>query len=93
MKKLQNEVREVAKGKLNIIEDDLVNMHYLKAVIKESLRIHPPSPLLLPRESIQEAKVMGYDIVAGMQVIVNAWAIARDPLSWEILRSFGQRGS
>ncbi|CAL5444675.1 unnamed protein product [Camellia sinensis] len=83
MKKLQNEVREVAKGKLNIIEDDLVNMHYLKAVIKESLRIHPPSPLLLPRESIQEAKVMGYDIVAGMQVIVNAWAIARDPLSWE----------
>ncbi|CAL5444672.1 unnamed protein product [Camellia sinensis] len=83
MKKLQNEVREVAKGKLNITEDDLVNMHYLKAVIKESLRIHPPIPLLLPRESIQEAKVMGYDIVAGMQVIVNAWAIARDPFSWE----------
>ncbi|GMQ10229.1 hypothetical protein CsSME_00053314 [Camellia sinensis var. sinensis] len=83
MKKLQNEVREVAKGKLNITEDDLVNMHYLKAVIKESLRIHPPIPLLFPRESIQDAKVMGYDIVAGRQVIVNAWAIARDPFSWE----------
>ncbi|KAI8006140.1 hypothetical protein LOK49_LG07G01220 [Camellia lanceoleosa] len=82
MKKLQNEVREIAKGKLNITEDDLVNMHYLKAVIKESLRIHPPV-LLIPRESIQETKVMGYDIVAGIQVFVNAWAIARDPLSWE----------
>ncbi|THG20409.1 hypothetical protein TEA_004116 [Camellia sinensis var. sinensis] len=82
MKKLQNEVREIAKGKLNITEDDLVNMHYLKAVIKESLRIHPPV-FLVPRESIQETKVMGYDIVAGMQVFVNAWAIGRDPLSWE----------
>ncbi|CAL5441214.1 unnamed protein product [Camellia sinensis] len=83
MKKLQNEVRKIAKGKLNITEDDLENMYYLKAVIKESLRMHPPAPLLVPRESIQDAKVMDYDIVAGTQVIVNAWAIARDPLSWE----------
>ncbi|KAL7161604.1 hypothetical protein ACSBR2_042134 [Camellia fascicularis] len=83
MKKLQNEVRKIAKGKLNITEDDLENMYYLKAVIKESLRMHPPVPLLVPRESIQDAKVMDYDIVAGTQVIVNAWAIARDPLSWE----------
>ncbi|CAL5362061.1 unnamed protein product [Camellia sinensis] len=83
MKKLQNEVRKIAKGKLNITEGDLENMYYLKAVIKESLRMHPPIPLLVPRESIQDAKVMDYDIVAGTQVIVNAWAIARDPLSWE----------
>ncbi|CAL5441236.1 unnamed protein product [Camellia sinensis] len=83
MKKLQNEVRKIGKGKLNITEDDLENMYYLRAVIKESLRMHPPVPLLVPRESIQDAKVMDYDIVAGTQVIVNAWAIARDPLSWE----------
>ncbi|CAL5441200.1 unnamed protein product [Camellia sinensis] len=83
MKKLQNEVRKIAKGKLNITEDDLENMYYLKAVIKESLRMHPPTPLLVPRESIQDAKVMGYDIIAGTQVLVNAWAIARDPLLWE----------
>ncbi|KAL7249821.1 hypothetical protein ACSBR1_011906 [Camellia fascicularis] len=83
MNKLQNEVREIARGKLNTTEDDLKTMHYLKAVIKESLRMHPPVPLLVPRESIQDAKVMGYDIAAGTQVIVNAWAIGRDPLSWE----------
>ncbi|CAL5444663.1 unnamed protein product [Camellia sinensis] len=83
MKKLQNEVRKIAKGKLNITEDDLENMYYLKAVIKESLRMHPPAPLLVPRESIQDTKVMDYDIIAGTQVIVNAWAIARDPLLWE----------
>ncbi|GMQ10239.1 hypothetical protein CsSME_00053319 [Camellia sinensis var. sinensis] len=88
MKKLQNEVRKIAKGKLNITENDLENMYYLKAVIKESLRMHPPAPLLVPRESIQDAKVMDYDIVAGTQVIVNAWAIARDPLSWEDPKEF-----
>ncbi|KAL2243912.1 UNVERIFIED_CONTAM: cytochrome [Sesamum indicum] len=83
MKTLQNEVREVAGMKEEISEDDLEKMHYLKAVIKESLRLHSPVPLLVPRESTQDTKVMGYDISAGTRVIVNAWAIARDPSLWE----------
>ncbi|KAL0341633.1 UNVERIFIED_CONTAM: cytochrome [Sesamum calycinum] len=65
MKTLQNEVREVAGTKEEISEDDLEKMHYLKAVIKESLRLHSPVPLLIPRESTQDTKVMGYDISAG----------------------------
>ncbi|KAI8021215.1 Cytochrome P450 71A4 [Camellia lanceoleosa] len=83
MKKLQNEVKEIARGKLNITEEDLEKMYYLKAVIKESLRLHTPLPLLVPRESTQDVKVMGYDILAGTQVLINAWAISRDPFSWE----------
>ncbi|XP_059655124.1 cytochrome P450 736A117-like [Cornus florida] len=83
MKKLQNEVRNVAKGKEDITEDDLEKMHYLKAVIKESMRLHTPLPLLVPRESIQDVKVMGYDIAAGTQVFINALAIARDSSAWE----------
>lgn len=83
MKKLQNEVRDIARGKLNVTEDDLDKMHYLKAVMKESFRLHTPAPLLIPRESIQDVHIMGYDIAAGTQVLINAWAIGRDPLSWE----------
>ncbi|GER56762.1 cytochrome P450 [Striga asiatica] len=83
MKTLQNEVKKVAKGKKEINEDDLEKMLYLKAVIKESLRLHTPVPLLVPRESTHDTKVMGYDISAGTQVVVNAWAIARDPAYWE----------
>ncbi|XP_024973119.1 cytochrome P450 71A4-like [Cynara cardunculus var. scolymus] len=83
MKKLQHEVGEIAQGKSMIHEEDLEKMHYLQAVLKETLRLHTPLPLLISRESIQDVKVMGYDIAAGTQVIINAWAIARDPSIWE----------
>ncbi|XP_045822886.1 cytochrome P450 736A117-like [Trifolium pratense] len=83
MHKLQDEVRIVVGNKTHVTEEDLVNMNYLKAVIKETLRLHVPIPLLVPRKSMEDVKLNGYDIAAGTQVIVNAWAIARDPSSWE----------
>nr|AXS77254.1 psoralen synthase [Glehnia littoralis] len=83
MLKLQNEVREIGKGKSKISEGDLVNMHYLKAVMKESMRLYFTAPLLVPRETRQDVKFMGYDIKAGTQVLINAWAIARDPSLWD----------
>ncbi|KAJ0570351.1 putative cytochrome P450 [Helianthus annuus] len=83
MKKLQQEAHTVGQGREMITEDDLDNMPYLKAVLKEALRLHVPAPLLVPHESTKDVKLLGYDIPSGSQVMINAWAIARDPLIWE----------
>ncbi|KAL4391762.1 hypothetical protein AHAS_Ahas03G0277500 [Arachis hypogaea] len=83
MHKLQDEVRTVVGNRSNITEQDLVHMNYLKAVIKETLRLHPSLPVLVPRESTKGIKLNGYDIEAGTQVLVNAWAVATDPKCWD----------
>ncbi|KAK1427675.1 hypothetical protein QVD17_16367 [Tagetes erecta] len=83
MKTLQKEITDIGNGKPMITEDDLPKMTYLHVVLKETLRMHTPLPLLIYRESTQYVKLMGYDIPSGTQVIINAWAIGRDPSRWE----------
>ncbi|KAJ3685764.1 hypothetical protein LUZ61_014928 [Rhynchospora tenuis] len=83
MKKLQEQIRSIACSRSLIKEEDLTKMAHLKAVIKEALRLHPPGPLLVPRELIQDTTIKGYHIPCGALVLVNVWAIGRDPKIWE----------
>lgn len=79
---LQEEVCTCCKRRSSVSEEDLQNMKYLKAVIKETLRLHPPLPLLVPHKSTQEVILRDYGIPAGTQVTINAWAIGREAATW-----------
>lgn len=86
--KLQKEVRTATPDGRMVMEEDLSRMPYLKATIKESMRIHPPAPFLLPHFSTHDCEINGYTIPAGTRVIVNAWALARDPTCWDKAEEF-----
>ncbi|BAT75923.1 hypothetical protein LR48_Vigan01g220600 [Vigna angularis] len=83
MKKVQEEL-EVVVGKDKMVEEsDIRKLHYLQAVMKETLRLHPALPLLVPHSPSQTTNVGGYTIPKGSRVFVNVWAIHRDPSIWE----------
>ncbi|XP_020266176.1 premnaspirodiene oxygenase-like [Asparagus officinalis] len=82
MKKAQDEVRQVVGNSPKITEAHIKQFHYLKLVIKESLRLHPPAPLLVPRLTTDAFKIHNYDIPLKTLVVFNAYAMARDPEFW-----------
>ncbi|KAM3281034.1 cytochrome 71AU50 [Capsicum chacoense] len=82
MKKLQNELNEVVGMNRMVEESDLEKLVYLDMVIKEGFRIHPIAPLLAPHESIEDCTIDGFDIPKGSRILVNTWAIGRDPEIW-----------
>ncbi|XP_031119646.1 cytochrome P450 71A1-like [Ipomoea triloba] len=83
MNKVQSEIREHVGKKGRIDEEDIQELPYFKAVIKETLRLYPPAPLLVNRETLSNCTLDGYKIKHNMLVIMNAWAIARDPKYWK----------
>ncbi|KAL3695914.1 hypothetical protein R1sor_009990 [Riccia sorocarpa] len=82
LKKLQSQIDMVVGKERMVKESDLPHLPYLHCVIKESLRMHSPAPLGIPHCSIKGTKLAGYDIPGGSTVLVNLWALNRDPKNW-----------
>ena len=89
LRKAQAEVRAaVGNNKPRVDSEEAAKIPYLKMVVKETLRLHPPATLLLPRETMRDTTICGYDVPANTRVFVNAWAIGRDPASWPAPEEF-----
>ncbi|XP_071713317.1 probable (S)-N-methylcoclaurine 3'-hydroxylase isozyme 2 [Rutidosis leptorrhynchoides] len=82
LKKTRDEVMKHINGDI-VHESDLVRLPYLDACFKETLRLHPAGPLLIPRKATQTCEVMGYTIPKDSQILVNVWAINRDLSMWD----------
>nr|GEW13343.1 geraniol 8-hydroxylase-like [Tanacetum cinerariifolium] len=80
-KHMQNENR-------NIEEHDIFRLPYLQAIIKETLRLHPPVPFFVPHESLCDVEVQGFIVPKKAQILCNLWAIGQDPNVWSDAEKF-----
>ena len=71
-----------------VTEKDIPQLPYVDAIVKETMRLHPVAPLLVPRLAREDATVDGYDIPAGTRVLVSVWSIGRDPALWDAPEEF-----
>ncbi|KAJ0032045.1 hypothetical protein Pint_14712 [Pistacia integerrima] len=82
MKKVEEELKKEIDQDL-IKESHVPKLTFLQACVKETLRLHPPGPLLLPHRAVESCEVMTYTIPKNCQVLINIWAIGQDPKIWE----------
>lgn len=82
MNKVQKELENIVGMERMVEESDLERLEYLDMVIKESYRLHPIVPLLLPHEAMEDCIIDGYDIPKKSTVLINVWSIGRDPDAW-----------
>uniref|UniRef100_J3N166 Cytochrome P450 n=1 Tax=Oryza brachyantha TaxID=4533 RepID=J3N166_ORYBR len=83
-----NELSQVIGLGRNIEESEIGQLPYLQAVVKETFRLHPPAPLLLPRKAESTTNIAGYTVPKGARVLVNVWAMGRDTHTWSAPEKF-----
>ncbi|CAL9135855.1 unnamed protein product [Musa acuminata var. zebrina] len=83
LQRVQDEMDQVIGKNRRLAESDIPNLPYLRAICKEALRLHPSTPLSLPHYTFEACEVDGYHIPPNTRLIVNVWAIGRDPDVWE----------
>ena len=83
LEKVRKELQQVlGKGEQQLEESHISELPFLRAVVKETLRLHPPAPLLVPHKSENDVELCGYMVPKNAQILVNEWAMGRDSSIW-----------
>nr|XP_043615354.1 cytochrome P450 76T24-like [Erigeron canadensis] len=83
------EITKLMQGSNKLIqEEDMSQLPYLQAITKETLRLYPPAPFLVPHEAIHDVEVKGFVVPKNAQILCNVWAIGRDPNIWSDPETF-----
>lgn len=90
--KVQNELDSVVGFERLMSESDIPKLPYLQCLVKEALRLHPPTPLMLPHKASESVQIGEYKIPKGTTVYVNVHAIGRDPANWRNPDELAQSG-
>nr|AFK35760.1 unknown [Lotus japonicus] len=83
LEKVREELCQAIEEDAILEESHISKLPYLQAVVKETFRLHPPGPFLVPRKCDEDACIAGFLVPKDAQVLVNVWAMGRDPTIWE----------
>ncbi|KAJ8431343.1 hypothetical protein Cgig2_033185 [Carnegiea gigantea] len=82
--RLFDEIRGVVGAEAEHVgEEDLPEMPYLKAVVLEGLRRHPPTHFLVPHSVTQDVELGGYLLPKNAVVNFNISEMGWDPKFWD----------
>nr|G4XV71.2 RecName: Full=2-hydroxyisoflavanone synthase; Short=2HI synthase; AltName: Full=Cytochrome P450 93C2; AltName: Full=Isoflavonoid synthase [Glycyrrhiza uralensis] len=82
LQKAREEVDAVVGKDRLVDEADVQNLPYIRSIVKETFRMHPPLPVV-KRKCVQECEIDGYAIPEGALILFNVWAVGRDPKYWD----------
>ncbi|KAL0425901.1 UNVERIFIED_CONTAM: cytochrome [Sesamum radiatum] len=80
--RIRDEIRSLIGENSHVQESDISRLPYLQAVVKETFRLHPAAPFLVPHKAVSDIEINGYMVPKDAQILVNVWASGRDPYKW-----------
>ncbi|KAK9086800.1 hypothetical protein Syun_029194 [Stephania yunnanensis] len=88
LRRIQEELDEVVGLHRMVTESDLPHLTYLRCVVRETFRMHPAGPFLIPHESTKPTIINGYHIPEGTRVFINTYALGRNRRVWDNVEEF-----
>lgn len=89
MRKARTELHQFVGKNGELEESQVSKVPFLQAVIKETLRLHPPAPFLVPHKANCAVELCGFLVPQNAEILVNVWAMGRDPSIWDNPNLFG----